>query len=194
VPNQRGEILVALSKTRYSYNPADDTIIFRPWLNYLEEKDREANKWMKEEVEGAGANEEDEGSPRRLSNNWETSCSHNEGSPGRSLPKGGLCKEKHQQVLCRPDQDTATLSPEVTKESIHFLDTVEIPLEGDLSDPIWVVESSQDNQIFHLEVDGIQQEDWEALMEEKVVIDDLVPPLNFCKTSSGILAGHDVPK
>jgi hypothetical protein len=75
VPNQRGEILVALSKTRYSYNPADDTIIFRPWLNYLDEKDREASRWMKEEVEGTSADEEDGGSPRRLSNNWETSCS-----------------------------------------------------------------------------------------------------------------------
>jgi hypothetical protein len=74
------------------------------------------------------------------------------------------------------------------------LDTVEVLLEGDLSDPILVCESSQDNQIFHLEVDGTQQEDWEALMDERVVIDDLVPPLNFCKTSSGIMAGHDVPK
>jgi hypothetical protein len=194
VPNQRGEILVAISKTSYLYSPVDDTIIFRPWLNYLEEKDREASKWMKEEVEGAGADEVDGGSPRRLSNNWETSCSYNEGSPGRSPPEGGLCKVKHQQALCRPEQDTAALSPEVTKESIHFLDTVEVPLEGDLLDPIWVGESSQDNQIFHLEVDGTQQEDWEALMEERVVIDDLVPPLNFCKTSSGILAGHDVPK
>jgi hypothetical protein len=63
VPNRRGEILVALSKTRYSYNPADDTIIFRPWLNYLDEKDREASRWMKEEVEGASADEEDGGSP-----------------------------------------------------------------------------------------------------------------------------------
>jgi hypothetical protein len=142
VPNQKGEILVALSKTRYSYNPADDTIIFRPWLNYLDEKDREASNWMKEEVEGTSAEEEDGGSPRRLSNNWETSCSHNEGSPGRSLPEGGLCKEKHQKALCRPYQDTAALSPEVTKESIHFLDTVEVPLEGDLSDPIWVGDSS----------------------------------------------------
>jgi hypothetical protein len=74
-PNQRGEILVALSKTRYSYNPAADTIIFRPWLNYLDEKDRDASKWMKEEVEGASTDEEDGGSPRRLSNNLETSCS-----------------------------------------------------------------------------------------------------------------------
>jgi hypothetical protein len=162
VPNQRGEIFMALSKTRYSYNPADDTIIFRPWLNYLDEKDREASKWMKEEVEGASAEEEDGGSPRRFSNNWETSCSQNEGSIGRSRPEGGLCKEKHQQALCRPDQDTAAPSREVTKESIHFLDTIEVPLEGDLSDPIWVGESSQDNQIFHLEVDGTQQEDWEA--------------------------------
>jgi hypothetical protein len=56
------------------------------------------------------------------------------------------------------------------------LDTTEVPLEGDLSYPIWVGESSQDNQIFHLEIDGTQQEDWEALMEERVVIDDLVPP------------------
>jgi hypothetical protein len=44
VPNQRGEILVELSKTRYSYNPANNTIIFRPWLNYLDEKDRKASK------------------------------------------------------------------------------------------------------------------------------------------------------
>jgi hypothetical protein len=95
VPNQRGEVLVALSKTRYSYNPADDTIIFRPWLNYLDEKDRVASKWMKEEVEGASTDEENGGSPHRLSNNWETSYSQNEGSTGRSLPEGGLCKEKH---------------------------------------------------------------------------------------------------
>jgi hypothetical protein len=136
VPNPRGEILVALSKTRYSYNPADDTIIFRPWLNYLEEKDREASKWMKEEVEGASTEEENGGSLQRLSNNVESSNSQNEGSTGRSLPEGGLYKVKHQQALCRPEQDTAALSPEVTKESIHFLDTVEVPLEGDLSDPI----------------------------------------------------------
>jgi hypothetical protein len=185
---------VALSKTCYSYNPADDTIIFRPWLNCLDEKDREASKWMKEEVEGASTDEEDGGSPRRLNNNLETSRSQNEGSMGRSPPEGGLCKVKYQQALCRPEQDTAGPSQEVTKESIHFLDTVEVPLEGDLPNPILVGESSQDNQIFHLEVDGTQQEDWEALMDERVVIDDLVPHLNFCKTLLGILAGHDVPK
>jgi hypothetical protein len=136
VPNQRGEVLVALSKTRYSYNPADDTIIFRPWLNYLDEKDRVASKWMKEEVEGASTDEENGGSPHRLSNNWEISYSQNEGSTGRSLPEGGLCKEKHQQALYRPEQDIAVPNQEVTKESIQFLDTTEVPLEGDLSDPI----------------------------------------------------------
>jgi hypothetical protein len=164
VPNQMGEILVVLSKTRYSYNPANDTIIFRPWLNYLDEKDQEASKWMKEEVEGACSEEEDGGSPRRLNNNSETSCSQREGSTGRSPPEGGLCKEKHQQALYSLEQDTACPSQEVTKESIHFLDTVEVPLEGDLPNPILVGECSWDNQIFHLEVVGIQQEDWEALM------------------------------
>jgi hypothetical protein len=109
---------------------------------------------MKEEVEGASTDEENGGSPQRLNNNLESSNSQNEGSTGRSPPEGGLCKVKHQQALCRPEQDTATLSPEVTKESIQFLDTIEVPLEGDLLDPIWVGESSQDNQIFHLEVDG----------------------------------------
>jgi hypothetical protein len=143
---------------------------------------------MKEEVEGACSEEEDGGSPRRLNNNSETSCSQREGSTGRSPPEGGLCKEKHQQALYSLEQDTACPSQEVTKESIHFLDTVEVPLEGDLPNPILVGECSWDNQIFHLEVVGIQQEDWEALMDERVVIDDLVPPLNFCKTSSGILA------
>jgi hypothetical protein len=154
VPNQMGEILLELSKTHYSFNPADDTIIFRPWLNYLDEKDREASKWMKKEVEGESSDEEDGGSFRRLGNNLETSRSQSEGSTGRSPPEGGLCKEKHQQALCRPEQDTAGPSQEVTKESIHFLDTVEVPLEGDLPNPILVGESSQDNQIFHLEVDG----------------------------------------
>jgi hypothetical protein len=124
----------------------------------------------------------------------ETSSSQNEGSRERSPPEGGLCKEEHQQALCRLKQGTAGPSQEVTKESIHFLDKVEVLGGRNLSDPILVGGSNQDNQIFQLEVDGTQQEDWEALMEERVVIDDLVPPLNFCKTSSGIMAGHDVPK
>jgi hypothetical protein len=98
VPTQMGEILVELSKTLYSYNPIEDTIIFRPWLNYLDEKDREASKWMKEEVEGASSEEEEGDSLQRLSNNLETSSSQNEGSTGRSLPEGGLCKKKHQQA------------------------------------------------------------------------------------------------
>jgi hypothetical protein len=154
VPNQSGEVLVALSKTRYSYNPADDTIIFRPWLNYLDKKDREASKWMKEEVEGASTDKEEGGSPRRLSNNLETSCSQNEGSTGRALAEGGLYKEEHQKALCRPYQDTAAPSRKITEKSIHFLDIIEVPVEGDLSDPIWVSGSGQGNQIFHLEVDG----------------------------------------
>jgi hypothetical protein len=81
-----GEILVELSKTHYSYNPADDTIIFRPWLNYLDEKDREASKGMKKEMEGASLEEEEGDSPRSLSNNSETSCSQRERSTGRSPP------------------------------------------------------------------------------------------------------------
>ena len=39
--------------------------------------------------------------------------------------------------------------------------------------------------VFCLEIDGIQLEDWDALME-KVIIDDLPPPLHFRKTLDGI--------
>ena len=47
-----------LSKIHYSCNLADDTIIFRLWLNYIDEKDWEANKWMKEEVHSESSEEE----------------------------------------------------------------------------------------------------------------------------------------
>lgn len=77
----------------------------------------------------------------------------------RSLSEGGLCKEKHQQALCRPEQDTADPNQELTKESIHFLDIVEVLLEEELSLLILVGKNSEDNQIFHLEVNGSQQED-----------------------------------
>ena len=46
--------------------------------------------------------------------------------------------------------------------------------------------------VFRLEIDGTQLEDWDALMEE-VIIDDLPPPLHFQRTSDGIQVGHDLP-
>ena len=47
--------------------------------------------------------------------------------------------------------------------------------------------------VFRLEIDGIQLEDWDELMEE-VIIDDLPPPpLHFQKTLDGIQVGHDLP-
>ena len=46
--------------------------------------------------------------------------------------------------------------------------------------------------VFQLEIDGTQLEDWDALMEE-VIIDDLPPPLHFQRTSDGIQVGHDLP-
>ena len=46
--------------------------------------------------------------------------------------------------------------------------------------------------IFRLEIDGIQLEDWDALMEE-VIIDNLPPLLHFQKTLDGIQVGHDLP-
>ena len=46
--------------------------------------------------------------------------------------------------------------------------------------------------VFHLEIDGIQLEDWDTLME-KVLINDLTPPLHFQKTLDGIQVEHDLP-
>ena len=46
--------------------------------------------------------------------------------------------------------------------------------------------------VFKLEIDGTQQEDWDSLMEE-VVIEDLPPPLHFRRTVDGIQVGHDLP-
>ena len=45
--------------------------------------------------------------------------------------------------------------------------------------------------VFRLEIDGIQLEDWDTLMEE-VIIDDLPPPLHFQRTSDGIQVGHNL--
>ena len=39
--------------------------------------------------------------------------------------------------------------------------------------------------VFKLEIDGTQQEDWDSLMEE-IVIEDLPPPLHFRRTTDGI--------
>ena len=46
--------------------------------------------------------------------------------------------------------------------------------------------------VFKLEIDGTQQEDWDSLMEE-IVIEDLPPPLHFRRTADGIQVGHDLP-
>ena len=46
--------------------------------------------------------------------------------------------------------------------------------------------------VFRLEIDGTQLENWNALMEE-VIIDDLPPPLHFQRTSDGIQVEHDLP-
>ena len=43
--------------------------------------------------------------------------------------------------------------------------------------------------VFRLEIDGIQLEDWDALMKE-VIIDDLLSPLHFQKTLDEIQFGH----
>ena len=85
----------------------------------------------------------------------QTCNTQKEGSRKGLLPRGGLCKEEPRHALCRPRQDTVCLSQEVTKESIHLLDVVEVPVQMP-SNPIWIGESSQDPQLFHLEVDGTQ--------------------------------------
>ena len=54
------------------------------------------------------------------------------------------------------------------------------------------VEEILAQDVFRLEIDGIQLEDWDALMEE-VIIDDLPPPLHFQKTLDGIQVEHDLP-
>ena len=46
--------------------------------------------------------------------------------------------------------------------------------------------------VFRLEIDGTQLEDWDILMEE-VIFDNLPPPLHFQRTSDGIQVGHDLP-
>ena len=46
--------------------------------------------------------------------------------------------------------------------------------------------------VFKLEIDGTQQEDWDSLMEE-IVIEDLPPPLHFRRTIDGIQVGHNLP-
>ena len=46
--------------------------------------------------------------------------------------------------------------------------------------------------VFKLEIDGTQQEDWDSLMEE-IVIEDLPPPLHFRRTVDGIQVGLDLP-
>ena len=48
------------------------------------------------------------------------------------------------------------------------------------------------HDVFKLEIDGTQQEDWDSLMEE-IVIEDLPPPLHFRRTADGIQVGHDLP-
>ena len=45
--------------------------------------------------------------------------------------------------------------------------------------------------VFRLEIDGTQLENWDALMEE-VIIDDLPPPFHFQRTSNGIQVRHDL--
>ena len=46
--------------------------------------------------------------------------------------------------------------------------------------------------VFKLEIDDMQLEDWDSLMEE-VVIDNLSPLLYFRRTADGIQVGHDLP-
>ena len=78
---------------------------------------------------------------------------------------------------------------EITNPTVMFTNQMvfeDIPQQATEAEEIM----AQD--VFQLEIDGTQLEDWDALMEE-VIIDDLPPPLHFQRTSDGIQVRYNLP-
>ena len=78
---------------------------------------------------------------------------------------------------------------EITNPTVMFTNQM---IFEDIPQQTTEAEEIMAQDVFRLEIDGTQLEDWDALMEE-VIIDDLPPPLHFQRTSDGIQVGHDLP-
>ena len=78
---------------------------------------------------------------------------------------------------------------EITNPTVMFTNQM---IFEDIPQQMTEAEEIMAQDVFRLEIDGTQLEDWDALMEE-VIIDDLPPPLHFQRTSDGIQVGHDLP-
>ena len=49
------------------------------------------------------------------------------------------------------------------------------------------------SEVFYLEIDGTQLNDWSAYLDEAIVANNLPPPLHFRRTLDNIQVGHDLP-
>ena len=78
---------------------------------------------------------------------------------------------------------------EITNPIVMFTNQM---IFEDIPQQVTEVEEIMAQDVFRLEIDGTQLEDWDALMEE-VIINDLPPLLHFQRTSDGIQVGHDLP-
>ena len=103
----------------------------------------------------------------------------------RAKKRGGDYSHRAEKL----SNESYSPSDEVTNPTVMF--ARQMIFEETNPDPTEANEIlAQD--VFKLEIDGTQQEDWDSLMEE-IVIEDLPPPLHFRRTTDGIQIGHDLP-
>ena len=95
----------------------------------------------------------------------------------------------NNSLKVRTRSSNALHCDEITTPTVMFTNQM---IFEDIPQQTTEAEEIMAQDVFWLEIDGTQLEDWDALMEE-VIIDDLPPPLHFQRTSDGIQVGHDLP-
>ena len=78
--------------------------------------------------------------------------------------------------------------------SVNFIEMINLPaLEDDLPDLATLVDDIVEQEAFYIEIDGTQLEDWDAIIPEEVLLNQLPPPLHFRTTSEGVQVGSELP-
>jgi hypothetical protein len=83
--------------------------------------------------------------------------------------------------------------PDPTEDSLSSLEIINEESLGEEVNRLAVLVDDILNEAFHLEIDGIQPDDWSAYLDEAIVANDLPLLLHFRRTVDGIQVGHDLP-
>ena len=82
--------------------------------------------------------------------------------------------------------------PDPERDSLSSLEIIDEESLGEEVNGLAILVDDISNEAFHLEIDGIQSDDWNAYVDEAIVANDLLPPLHFRRTTNSIQMDHDL--